>query len=325
MTETDLVVSTAMVAETQRFAFWRDNVAEHFQLRPERVGDGPFVGEVRARHVGELVLTSISSAGQRVFRRHADIARTPQPMQSIYFLCVQEKGLGSIRQGADEIAIAGGDLFILDPLREFEIGCERPFRQLCVKLPRALIESRVSRTDLLGGTRIPCGQPLARVLVAYLQHGFDIAERLTPESATMITEHAVDLLAQALSDLRVTAPSWKDNCREALFARACRLIRLDCVDPDLCPDVIANRLGVSTRRLQRVFALRGETVMRRLFQERVQRAAKLLAAQDARNRSITEIAFACGFNDSSHFGRVFAKQAGMTPTEWRREATKRID
>src|SRR4051794_4548636 len=37
------------------------------------------------------------------------------------------------------------------------------------------------------------------------------------------------------------------------------------------------------------------------------RAARLLSAPEAADRSITDIAFACGFNDSSHFGRVFAE------------------
>jgi AraC-like DNA-binding protein len=49
----------------------------------------------------------------------------------------------------------------------------------------------------------------------------------------------------------------------------------------------------------------------------VNRAARLLSAPEAADRSITDIAFACGFNDSSHFGRVFAARRGMTPSRWR--------
>jgi len=43
-----------------------------------------------------------------------------------------------------------------------------------------------------------------------------------------------------------------------------------------------------------------------------------LASPHARRRTITEIAFACGFNDLSHFGRVFAERMGMTPSQWRK-------
>lgn len=37
-------------------------------------------------------------------------------------------------------------------------------------------------------------------------------------------------------------------------------------------------------------------------------------------RSITEIAFDCGFNESSHFGRALASRRGVTPSEWRKRA-----
>ena len=50
------------------------------------------------------------------------------------------------------------------------------------------------------------------------------------------------------------------------------------------------------------------------------RAAKLLADPRAAHRSVTEIAFACGFSDGTHFDRVFATRMGMTPMQWRRQA-----
>jgi AraC-like DNA-binding protein len=59
---------------------------------------------------------------------------------------------------------------------------------------------------------------------------------------------------------------------------------------------------VSTRSLARVFAERGTTIMRGVFDERIGQAMKLPASTQAAHRSITEIAFACGFSDSSHFG-----------------------
>lgn len=104
-----------------------------------------------------------------------------------------------------------------------------------------------------------------------------------------------------------------------MYLRACRLIALKFGDPNLAPDRIARELGVSTRTLARIFAMHNETVMHRVFDERVRQAAKLLSAPEAAHRSVTEIAFACGFKDSSHFGRVFAAQVQMTPSQWRRQ------
>ena len=52
--------------------------------------------------------------------------------------------------------------------------------------------------------------------------------------------------------------------------------------------------------------LRGHAVLALL-----QRAAR------AQRRHIGEIAFAWGFNDLSHFGRVFREHFGMSPRDWR--------
>jgi transcriptional regulator GlxA family with amidase domain len=58
--------------------------------------------------------------------------------------------------------------------------------------------------------------------------------------------------------------------------------------------------------------------MRRVYDERVRRAAGLLTEAEAAHGPVTEIAFACGFNDASHFGRAFAARMHTTPTQWRR-------
>ena len=60
--------------------------------------------------------------------------------------------------------------------------------------------------------------------------------------------------------------------------------------------------------------------MRRVFAERLRQAARLLAAPESTHRSVTDIAFACGFNDLSHFGRLFSGTMHITPSEWRRRA-----
>ena len=91
-------------------------------------------------------------------------------------------------------------------------------------------------------------------------------------------------------------------------------------EPDLMPASVARDIGVSTRTLERAFATHGETVMRRVFDERLRQTARQLRSPDCAHRSITDIAFACGFNDSSHFGRLFFRKMQVTPSQWRRQS-----
>jgi AraC-like DNA-binding protein len=112
----------------------------------------------------------------------------------------------------------------------------------------------------------------------------------------------------------MTADAWQ----AAVFRRACQVIAFSFGDPDLTPHQIARAAGVSSRTLARLFAANNETIMRRVFDERVRQAASLLAAPESGHRSVTEIALACGFNDVSHFGRMFSGKMLMTPSQWRR-------
>jgi AraC-like DNA-binding protein len=50
----------------------------------------------------------------------------------------------------------------------------------------------------------------------------------------------------------------------------------------------------------------------RLNELRLRKAADLLACGG--NPRISEVAFACGFNDLSYFNRCFRRRFGLTPT-----------
>jgi AraC-like DNA-binding protein len=53
-----------------------------------------------------------------------------------------------------------------------------------------------------------------------------------------------------------------------------------------------------------------------VVQTRIQRAAELMRQSKA--LSVTEAAFVVGFNDLSHFSRMFRRQLGVTPSHYRR-------
>ena len=182
-------------------------------------------------------------------------------------------------------------------------------------------------TDLDGAmlTAIPVELEAMRLLTGYTNMLFGDAAPTQGGSCRLAVSHIHDLVALALGATRDAAETARTRGLRAarsadLHARAGRLIALRSDDPDLACGEIAHRLGVSPRLLQKIFAERGETVMARLWEERVNRATRLLSAPAAADRSITDIAFACGFNDSSHFGRVFAARKGMAPSRWRKQA-----
>ncbi|MDA3959720.1 MAG: AraC family transcriptional regulator [Planctomycetota bacterium] len=79
---------------------------------------------------------------------------------------------------------------------------------------------------------------------------------------------------------------------------------------------IAREAHLSPHYLSQLFHQQtGQSPWDYLTQVRIERAKDLLRTTD---RSITEIAFAVGFNDSSYFARVFKTREGQTPLKWRK-------
>jgi len=206
---------------------------------------------------------------------------------------------------------------LLDSLHEFKLGLERPHRDLIVKVPRRMLEARIARPDLMCAAVLEHDHSLAQLIAAYVAAAFNTADQISPMIAEMFASHVMDLLAQFLLDRERAQPVISRVSSAATFIRANRLIGLRFQDPDLTPDRIARELGTSTRTLHRMFAEHKTTVMKHLIGERVGRAAELLNSPQARHRTITDIAFACGFNDLSHFARAFEARMGVTPSQWR--------
>ena len=83
-------------------------------------------------------------------------------------------------------------------------------------------------------------------------------------------------------------------------------------------DEIAKSFGVSGRYFRKIFAEHdGASPAQFVIDMRLRRAKTLLSCSD---KSITEIAFSCGFYDSSHLTRVFKKHEGTTPKEYRKKS-----
>lgn len=308
-------VKTDGIPTRERAEFWADLVSRNVTpMSIEPIGNQALCGEIRARNIGNLEVAQVSGMGVHALHTGAHIARA---CDHVYAACLHLEGEARITRRGETIAMRRGDIFITDSRHEFSLDLERPWQHLLITLPTRWLDSRVARPELLPGAVLR-DHPLARLWGRHLTSGFALAEELSMTAATLFARHSVELLVQLLDESHLDHLTPSEALRAAMFLSACEVINLRFGDPNLTPAEIARGVGVSSRVLARVFAENNETIMRRVFDERVRQAARLLAAQESAHRSVTDIAFACGFNDLSHFGRMFADKMRMTPSQWRR-------
>jgi AraC-like DNA-binding protein len=58
------------------------------------------------------------------------------------------------------------------------------------------------------------------------------------------------------------------------------------------------------------------------LRRRLEECARAISDAAQRSRTVTEIAFLHGFNNASHFGRVFRERYGATPSDYRRRGAE---
>jgi AraC family transcriptional regulator len=90
------------------------------------------------------------------------------------------------------------------------------------------------------------------------------------------------------------------------------------LDGDLSLGTLAQVAGFSPFHFHRIFkTLTGETINDLVLRLRLERAVALLRSTPA--RSITDAAFACGFQSVAVFSRAFKRQYGLPASRWDRQ------
>lgn len=137
-------------------------------------------------------------------------------------------------------------------------------------------------------------------------HGHDL-------SVAVADQMVYNAVRNATADQRVSLQS-RNGMRNAHLAKAIHIMT-DNIQSPLSPSVIASDIGISTRQLERLFGKFLNTSPKKYFMElRLDRARNLLLQTES---SVTEVAFACGFESAGHFSRVYRAAFGVTPMQQR--------
>jgi YesN/AraC family two-component response regulator len=107
---------------------------------------------------------------------------------------------------------------------------------------------------------------------------------------------------------------------ERFLQKAIEIIEHHIADPDFDIEQYASEIGVSRMQLYRKFdALTEMTVKEFIRHIRLKRAAQLLVQK---KMNVSEVAYAVGFRDLSHFRKCFKQEFGMSATDYSENHTE---
>ena len=299
-----------------RFDYFSEVVSSTFcpmHIERQRGDAGTFEAGLALTRLDELALTVIGSTPIDVHRRRSDLSRVSDAWYLVKF---QLEGEALICQREREAHLRPGDFVICSTAEPYSLHFPTSYREAVLAIPEHRLRERVRSPEAWLGRRMASEEPVNGLLSQFVISLSDRLDRLDPAVTQRLEANVLDLLVTALQFGPERKPEAEDLAEEHL-RRVRNFIHLHLADAQLCPDRIAQAEGISTRYLHMLFRRQGESVSRYVQLQRLDACRRSLERSDLAGMSVTDIAFGWGFNDSSHFNRLFKAEYGVTPKAWR--------
>jgi AraC family transcriptional regulator, positive regulator of tynA and feaB len=311
--------STAELPPHRRIEYWNDLTGDAFTpLVTDPVDRRAFAGRLTRTQIGAIRLAEARSEPAIVRHSRQHVART---RDASFMLCLQLDGVSVNRQQGREAVLRYGDFHLLDSSRPYEVSFQQFNRMLVLSVPHPELARRMPNPESVVGIAMSGRSGLSGLLSSLLCNFWQ--QRRTGDETFLsprFSEAILDLVASAYACITAAAPEGSSIAiarREQIRS----YIETHLHDPALTPGSVAAAVHLSPRRLHQLFEADGETVGAYILRRRLEECARAMSDAAQRSRTVTEIAFLHGFNNASHFGRVFRERYQTTPSDYRRRST----
>jgi acetamidase/formamidase/AraC-like DNA-binding protein len=300
-------------AQDDRPEAWRD-VLSAVGLQPAGAGS-LYDGHATASHrsAAGIALTRIAAGSQA-------IAPLPQPNEDLPIVLLSMEDGVVLRSGAGHRIVPAGHLLLLPRCGDWSVVFQRDMRAAVLAVSSDALHGRITGKLKFSEPSVVAPGGLADVFSHMLDATARTLENLSDVEWSAVAQSLVDLLMTMAH--RLLAPT-SDANHGATLHRICQTIERRLDDPDLVPARVAQAEGISERYLQKLFEGAGDNFTHYVRERRLQRAWADLSNPAEAHRSISEIAYRCGFVDSAHFSRTFRQRFGMSPREFRHQEAER--
>jgi len=307
--------STEEFVGARKCEHWHSVIREVFATVNVKPRDlQAFQGSIDQVPLGAVELAQITTEASQVARSSEQASWSRERR---YFLHLQTQGEMTITQDGRESVIREGDLTLYDSGMAYSLEYNQHSSALILIIDHNQLKRRIPAPEFILGRRIDGASDMVTVLSRSLQNIWELPKgNLTDDITGRIGENLCDLCVITCMSLfgeEILASATGSARRSHIRCH----IEANLQEPDLSVSSIAKSFQISPRYLHMLFSDDTETVSELIRRRRLEEIKKRLGNPNWKNRTITQLAFEWGFNNTTHFARVFRERFGMSPREYR--------
>ena len=319
-----LTYSTHGLAASAKVAYWNDVITDIFaplETRPRSAAE--FDAELHFVNYGRLRMANAISRAAKVERSKKQAAKLDEHR---YFLRVQLRGRLLLAQDGREALLDEGDLVLSDSTLPYTLSYDDSCSTLVMIVTADELRKHVPMPEETIGVKLSGEKGLSRTTSLMLCSIWEQAKEggFPPELGSRIADSLLDVFASSWTATKgmVVAETAIVGARRVQIKR---YIEANLRNPELNVRSVAAAFGISPRYLHVLFAGENETVSSYVLRRRIEECGRQLTDVLWRRRTITEIAFGWGFNNATHFARVFRNHYGTSPRDYRNAHARNVE
>lgn len=289
-----------------------------FQILPQPHSDKFEHYSITSHKLAKLSIYLSASDPFTVHRRSQDIE---DDSAFDFLLVVPLRGSAEIEQEKSSFTVDPDSLAIIPGGLPYRLTFPQTGKRLLLRIPLQVFHERVLGRQIRDfGVHVFSGAGLVQITIDLLKSLVMQAVNMTETERYTVAEVTLELMAAVLRSDSDCGQNEHGSAQVARMTRILSYLEENYTRHDLTPARVAAANAVSIRHLHNLFQHSDATVTKWIWERRLKAARDDILNPSMAGKSITEIAYNAGFNDSAHFSRTFKARFDLSPSQLRKKA-----
>jgi AraC-like DNA-binding protein len=263
--------------------------------------------------LSDIGIYRLTANGYEVERPVALAERDNPPRAKI---ALQLRGASEFRQNGHSAVLHAGEWTVYDNSRPYYVTNPNDIQLLILVVPKERISRACFKLDEILLRTFSGSSGVASLGFQFVAAMFDESVSIDRYCSSDLADIGMHLISLSFLEFLGHALHHNLPAMEILRDRIKVHVLQNLRNPGLDVSEVADSLRCSTRYVHKAFEAEGVSLSEYMWRERLLRCRADLSSCDDK-RSITEIAFAWGFNSSAHFSTKFRACFGQSPIQFR--------